>query len=472
MKRWMKLFSLLALVAGLGYGSLALAAGDVTVTAATGGTAISVDTNATTGSGLYTVLIGPAIRENNPGGITSKGTIILNLAALSGFEFNTGANVTATVTGVPGKSCTGNTATLLGTTPGSNVQVVTPTVNSITITVFRISSGSNQCVVTFSNIQVRPTAASPLANTTITRSGSAAYTVNPALTVDGYGRLTEIAGATKLAFVQQPTNTVAGATITPAVTVAVQNVSGSTVTTNTSTVTLAIGTNPAGGALSGTLSVAAVAGVATFGNLLINNAGTGYTLTASDGALTGATSTAFNITKNSQSITVTTPAPASASYNSQFTVAATASSGLAITYSSGSTGVCTNSGATFTMVAGTGTCIVQYDQAGDSNYNAAVQVQQPVTVAAAFGAFNACDDAADPNTFCTSTTTSTTSRITTKIAGSAFTLDLVALKSDGSWNASYSNNVIVELLDSSNNRTHFFKKSDDLDIGGPNHPLR
>ena len=39
----------------------------------------------------------------------------------------------------------------------------------------------------------------------------------------------------------------------------------------------------------------AVNGVATFSNLSINNAGTGYTLTASDGALTGVTSTAFNL---------------------------------------------------------------------------------------------------------------------------------------------------------------------------------
>ena len=41
---------------------------------------------------------------------------------------------------------------------------------------------------------------------------------------------------------------------------------------------MAIGTNPGGGTLSGTTTVAAVAGVATFSNLSINKAGTGYTL--------------------------------------------------------------------------------------------------------------------------------------------------------------------------------------------------
>ncbi|MDP2694191.1 MAG: hypothetical protein Q8O58_04905, partial [Gallionella sp.] len=72
-----------------------------------------------------------------------------------------------------------------------------------------------------------------------------------------------------------------------------------------------------------------------------------------------------------------------------------------------------------------------------------------------FGAFNACDDATDPNFSCTNTTTPTTSRITTKIAGVPFTLDLVALNSNGSWNSNYSNDVIVELLDSSNNSGAF-----------------
>src|SRR5947207_10735058 len=37
-------------------------------------------------------------------------------------------------------------------------------------------------------------------------------------------------------------------------------------------------------------------GVATFSNLSINKTGTGYTLAASDGSLTGTTSSAFNIT--------------------------------------------------------------------------------------------------------------------------------------------------------------------------------
>ena len=83
--------------------------------------------------------------------------------------------------------------------------------------------------------------------------------------------------------------------------------------------------------------------------------------------------------KTDQTITVGTPAPANASYNSQFTVAATASSSLAVTYSSGNPAVCTNVGATFTMVTASGTCVVQYDQAGNGTYHAALQVTENTT---------------------------------------------------------------------------------------------
>jgi len=60
-------------------------------------------------------------------------------------------------------------------------------------------------------------------------------------------------------------------------------------------VTIAIKTNPGAGTLSGTLTVAAASGVATFTDLSINNIGTGYTLTATSGGLTSATSSTFNI---------------------------------------------------------------------------------------------------------------------------------------------------------------------------------
>ena len=103
-------------------------------------------------------------------------------------------------------------------------------------------------------------------------------------------------GAAKLAFGTQPSNTVAGAAISPAVTVRVQDASGNLVTSSTASIILAIGTNPGGGTLTGTTTVSASSGVATFNNLSIDKVGTGYTLTASSTGLTDATSSSFNIT--------------------------------------------------------------------------------------------------------------------------------------------------------------------------------
>src|SRR2546425_9127256 len=72
--------------------------------------------------------------------------------------------------------------------------------------------------------------------------------------------------------------------------------SGITVTSFSGAATIAIDNNPAGGTLTGNAPVNAVNGVATFANLKIDKAGTGYTLTATSGTLTQATSNSFNIT--------------------------------------------------------------------------------------------------------------------------------------------------------------------------------
>src|SRR5207244_12560964 len=102
--------------------------------------------------------------------------------------------------------------------------------------------------------------------------------------------------ATQREFTVQTTNTGAGAAIAPAIQVTAQDGSGNTATGFTGNITLAIGTNSGSGTLAGTLSHAAVGGVATFSGLSIDKAGTGYTLTASaTGPATG-TSTALNVT--------------------------------------------------------------------------------------------------------------------------------------------------------------------------------
>jgi len=123
------------------------------------------------------------------------------------------------------------------------------------------------------------------------------------LTATGAGSTTSTAfnitagSATQLVFSVQPSTTTAGAAITPAVEVTAQDAGGNTATGFTGNITVAIETNPSSGTLAGTLTHAAVSGVATFPGLSIDKVGTGYTLTATGAGST--TSAAFNITAGS-----------------------------------------------------------------------------------------------------------------------------------------------------------------------------
>ena len=70
----------------------------------------------------------------------------------------------------------------------------------------------------------------------------------------------------------------------------------------------------------------------------------------------------------------------------------------------------------------------------------------PIPLAAPGGSFNACDAGA---AVCDNATPST--YIRTKVAGTAFSLDIVSLKIDGSLDTNYNSTVQVELLDASDN---------------------
>src|SRR5205809_775237 len=102
--------------------------------------------------------------------------------------------------------------------------------------------------------------------------------------------------ATQLVFGTQPGTTVAGQQITPAVKVRALDAFGNVATGFTGAVAVALGSNPGSATLSGTTPVAAVGGVASFGDLSLNRTATGYTLTASGGGLGPVTSSAFDIT--------------------------------------------------------------------------------------------------------------------------------------------------------------------------------
>ncbi len=123
---------------------------------------------------------------------------------------------------------------------------------------------------------------------TATETSSTPSGLSNAFTVD--------AGApTQLAYSVEPLGASAGVAIVPAIKVQVKDSLGNLVATATDSITLAINNNPAAGTLSGTVTVAAVSGVATFGDISIDNTGSGYTLDATATGLTTATSASFDI---------------------------------------------------------------------------------------------------------------------------------------------------------------------------------
>jgi hypothetical protein len=101
----------------------------------------------------------------------------------------------------------------------------------------------------------------------------------------------------QLVIQQQPSNTTAGQAISPALQVAIVDPStGNPIAfDNSDTVTVAIANNPGGGTLSGTRTVIVSNGIATFSDLSIDKAGSGYTLAFSSTGLATVTSSSFAI---------------------------------------------------------------------------------------------------------------------------------------------------------------------------------
>src|SRR5579859_5498935 len=160
------------------------AGGMEVVTAATGGEAISADS----AGGAWTTLIGPILTETyarDTGG-PGLGTIVLNVPA--GFEFNPNATVTARVNSDGHKTI--NDVPDGGTIPAS----VTP--STITITITSVSRGGSAFpdTLTFQNIQVRPTAKTPLASGNLTESGTCEFR-DLTLSSGTWGLLQEVGGA-------------------------------------------------------------------------------------------------------------------------------------------------------------------------------------------------------------------------------------------------------------------------------------
>ena len=186
----------------------------------------------------------------------------------------------------PGPGVVGQPATLTATGGGSGNPVVFSA---------DASSGAGVCSVSGTNgATVNYLAAGTCvidANQAAGNGYAAAPEVQQSITVSA-------APATQLAFTAQPGGGASGAAWSAQPTVSVENASGSVVPGNSSAVTLAIASQPGSGAsLSCSANpVTAVNGVASFAGCKITGKAGSYTLQATDGSLTSATSGSLSIT--------------------------------------------------------------------------------------------------------------------------------------------------------------------------------
>lgn len=166
----------------------------------------------------------------------------------------------------------------------------------------------------------------------------------------------------KLAYQLQPNSRyAAGDMIT--VTVAVEDSNGLVVDSDTSAITLALqGGNPAA-VLGGTATVNAVNGVATF-NVSVNLVGSGYTLQATDAALTQAISRPFDITAGAPAGITFTQQPSDAQ------AGAANNPAIVVTVVDGGGNPVVNDNVNLAVASGPGTLTVTNPQATDANGNA------------------------------------------------------------------------------------------------------
>ena len=141
--------------------------------------------------------------------------------------------------------------------------------------------------------------------------------------------------AVAAAITTQPTGAASGSALATQPVIRIVDAAGNTVTSSTVSVVASIASG--GGTLSGTTSVAAVNGVATFTNLVITGTSGNRTLTFTPTSLTAVTSSALTTT---EALSITTPSGASlqGTYNTAFTSLTIASSGGAGTNSFTATG--------------------------------------------------------------------------------------------------------------------------------------
>ncbi len=371
-----------ALIAALSVGLFPAgqALADVTVTPATGGTNILADTAANSPTPAWTSLGPITIAEGANGDFAAGSGMTLVLQAPDGFQFNTAQ--TPSVDFTPG-----------GDISALSVASLTTNQLTLTISVSGTTTNDSMSIGLSTNLQICPTAGSPLAaagNIFRPSSGGGSAAIAGIVTDStgsagtSFGALSEIAGAvTNLAFTTQPDQAAPGVLFGTQPVVQTQDQFGNNSTLGlpaslTVTVALSSGT----GNLSGTTNVDAGAGagngVAAYTDLSIDTAGSNDQLTASATGLNSAVSSTFNVRAPQ---TISFPTPTNHVYGDVFALSATASSGLSVSFSVVSgPAVITNTTITLT---GAGSVTVCASQAGSSVYLPATNVNDTFPVGAA-----------------------------------------------------------------------------------------
>lgn len=223
-------------------------------------------------------------------------------------------NASGVVTGVTAGGPVAITATVDGVAGSSQVTVSLVPVATVTVDPANSTIASSQTVQLSAtardaegNILVgraiawasENSAVAPVSETGLVTGQRAGGPVTITATSEGQsgsaGVTVTVGAATRLAYIQQPTDVQAGSAIAPAIVVEAQDAGGNRVTTFSGVVILALQANPGGSTLGGMASVSAAGGRATFSTVSLNRPAEGYTLLASSSGLTSVTSSAFAV---------------------------------------------------------------------------------------------------------------------------------------------------------------------------------
>ena len=270
-------------ISGFFVANFALAVEGATITPASGGSNISIDTtSAEGGSETFKSLSGPSITENTPGAI-SVGIHTINLP--NGWEFDTESSVIVIRT-------VGNIE--------PETQPAVLTANTLTFEIDQVSTENSGLAFIMNSMRVRPTGTTPSTGN-MTYSGVGINGVVVGEEGTNFGTLTTVAGTvTQLAFYTQPGDAVYGSILNLQPVIETQDQFGNHSTSGLATnldVTLTLSGT---GALHGDnildIGINGGDGVVTFTDLTVDSVGVDNTLVASATGLTSVESEHFTIT--------------------------------------------------------------------------------------------------------------------------------------------------------------------------------